>query len=405
MRVMQINAVAGILSTGRLTNEIAKVLESTGNETSLVYSEGECDLSNKFQMNNKIDKKIHALLTRITGLVGYFSIVETRKLLKYIEEWKPDIVHLHNLHGNYICIPMLLKYLGKKKIATVVTLHDCFFFTGKCCHYTRTGCYLWETVCNHCPRLHKDNPSWFLDRVNKMQRDKEQLFSKIDKLAVIGVSKWVINEAKRSSIFKNISNIQYIYNWIDLEQFKPRKTELKYKLGIETQKVVLSVSAYWDSSKGISDIIEIARSTPEVSFVLVGDFKQEYNFPSNMLTIGKTHDVNELVDYYCMADVFLNLSIEETFGKVTAEALACGTPVVVYNTTACPELVGMNCGKVVEIKDFEGVKRAIEELFNHEKEYYKKACRKFAEQNFDLKKNVQKHIELYGKLLKGLESK
>ncbi|MEG2081170.1 MAG: glycosyltransferase [Oscillospiraceae bacterium] len=400
MKIAQINAVYGFASTGRITMELHKALLALGHSSFVIYGQGKNTSFDGYYMGCNLDHKIHAFLSRATGLVGYFSSFSTAKMLRYLDEIKPDIVHLHNLHSNYINIPMLLNYLGKNNIPTVITLHDCFFFTGKCTHYTVTDCYKWKSECGNCPRKSNDNNSWLFDRTKKMQKDKEKYFSKIDNLAILGVSKWVTKEAEKSSIFKNAKVFKSIYNWIDLEKFKPVESDAKKRLGLENKKIILGVASIWAESKGLNNFKELSKKIDEdVRIVLVGAMTNAQSLPSNIISIPATNNLEELIEYYSMADVFLNLSLEETFGKVTAEALACGTPAVVLNSTANPELIGEKCGNVLNSNDVDEILKAVKEIFKNGKDYYSSSCRDFVLKNFNKDTCIDDTIKLYKELL------
>lgn len=399
MRVMQINAVSSVLSTGRSMKELTQELQKMGHETSVVYSEGTCDYSESYHMQNRVDKKIHALLSRISGLIGYFSWHETQKLFRYIDRWKPDVVRIANLHSNFINIPSLLRYLGKKNIPTVITLDDCFWFTGKCTHYTRIECYKWKKVCNHCPKWKADNKSWFFDRTERLQRDKKLFFDRIEHLAVVGVSKWVTNEAAKSNVLSNAREFTAIYNWIDMDIFQPLYSNPDIHLHGNRSVCILGVATFWSESKGLNDFIRIAIRHPEWSIILIGGYDNKINLPTNIRFIGRTDSTEELAKYYSNADVFVNPSQEETFGKVTAEALACGTPVVVYDTTASPELVGKGCGEIALHGDIDSLENAIVKVLAEKDEYTTIKCREYAKENFDLKTNTIKYCEVFRRIM------
>jgi len=178
MKVLQVNAVNALSSTGRTVSELAAGLETRGIESRVAYSAGPAP-KHGYLIGTQLEKKLHALRSRLSGRQAYFSKRATRGLLRYIEAESPDVVHLRNLHANYINLPMLLSFLGERDIPTVVNLDDCWYFTGKCCHYTIDGCYRWETGCGSCPRLRKDNPSWFIDASAEMWADKKRLFESI----------------------------------------------------------------------------------------------------------------------------------------------------------------------------------------------------------------------------------
>lgn len=401
MKVLQINAINKLASTGRTTFEMNEFLNKNGYDCVTAYSKGvSVNDKKEYIIGSNQDTKIHGLLSRISGKQGYFSYSSTKKLLKFMDEYRPEVVLLRNLHGNFINLPMLLKYLAKKDIATVAVLHDCWFYTGKCCHYTVQGCYKWKEYCGNCPQLKKYNKSWFFDRTGKMLRDKKKLFGAIPRLAVIGVSDWLTEEAKKAPVFANAKVFKRIYNWIGTETFKPvDATELREKLGLKGKKVLLAVASGWNKEKGIDTVLEISkRLSKNEKLVLVGNVSG-VDLNENILHIPATNSVEELADYYSLADVFIQPSLEETFGKVSAEALSCGTPVVCFNSTANPELVGNGCGAAVSPGDIEAMFEEIKTILKNGKGEYVDKCRNFAEENFNMKKNLNQYLKLFNRLV------
>ena len=398
MKMLQINAVNIIGSTGRSTSEINNYLNKNGYTGSIAYAYG-INEKNSYIIGNSLDRKIHGFLSRILGLQGYFSLLSTKKLISYIKEFKPDVVRLGNLHSNYINIPYLTKFLAKNDIATILTLDDCFYYTGKCMHYTSQKCYKWKEKCGKCPRIKNDNPSWLFDFTKKMLIDKEKNFNSIPRLAVVGVSKWITNEAK-NSILSNADYITTIYNWIDLDVFKFKNN---VDLGISELKnkfIILGVATEWSDLKGLNTFIELSKFLEEDEvIVLIGKLNNKIRLPKNIINIKQTNNVEKLVEFYSKANVFLQLSKEETFGKVVAESLACGTPVITINSTANAELVGKNCGFILERRSVKEIINSIKKIKNNKKDYYSKFCRNFAEKSFDKNTNISKYIELSKKLI------
>lgn len=339
MKIVQINIVYGFGSTGRIVKELHEFLLSKNVDSQVFVSN-----SNEYncfvhKIGNLFDRKIHAILSRVFGLQGYFSFFSTCKMLNKIKKTNPDIVILHNLHGNYINIKKLLKFLAKNNIITMVVLHDCWFFTGRCWYYSAKKCDGLSYGCKKCIKNYDGNPSWFFNRAEKMYNDKRSLFENIKNLYAVGVSKWVTNEASKSFFGSSSCKLDYLYNWIDLNMFKPNNSTKH-----NDRKKVLSVASVWNEYKGIFDIKKVAEQLKEIDFIIVGKQKYNLKFSENVKLIPNTNDINELVKIYQEADVFLNLSCQETFGKVTAEALACGLPIVAYNSTATKELVNEHCG-------------------------------------------------------------
>lgn len=399
MKIVQINAVYNIGSTGRTTAEMHEALQKAGHESFVVYSQTNVNgVENTYHMGSPLDIKIHGFLSRLSGQQGYFSVGSTRKLLKLLDHIKPDVVHLRNLHGNYVNLPMLLKYLAKKDIATVITLHDFWFITGKCVHYITEKCDKWQSQCDNCPNINNGNPSWFFDRTKKMHKDKKELFGNIPRLAITGVSKWVTDEAKKSPISKNAVT-QGIYNWIDFDKFYPRDVEnLKTENGLNDKFTILGVASGWVARKGLDSFISLAKQKKDYNFILVGNMPTNVSLPENMTAVGSLSSVDALAEYYSLADVFVTFSTAETFGKVSAEAMACGTPVVCHNQTACPEILGENCGYSVDVNDIQAVADAIDKVYKNKKSFYSENCIKHARATFEKSTLINEYIDLYSKL-------
>ncbi len=395
MKILIVNAVNDILSTGRFYSELNKYLNQNGHTCCVAYSTGR-HTENSFRISSTLECKIHALMSRITGMQGYFSVISTRKLIKYIKTYQPDIVQLGNLHANYINLTQLLAYLGKKNIATVVTLHDCWLYTGKCTHYTSIECMKWKTGCYNCPKLKEDHNSWFFDKTPVLWNDKKRKFSTMSTLAVIGVSEWITKEAKQSFLGQS-SIVKRIYNGIDVLRFRPVSSKgLKKELGISDCKMILGVASAWSDKKGLDKFIQLSSELEiDEKIVLVGKISKNTQLPSNIISIPLTNNVEDLVAIYSEADVFLQLSEEETFGRVVVEALACGTPVITNNRTANPELINHTCGIIVENMAKQTIRRALNEVFSKGKGYYSDNCVVYATQNFSKDKCLHEYLQTY----------
>ena len=401
MKVLQINAVYNLSSTGRTTTELHLAMLNKGIDSYVAYSKtnkpGDARL---YHIGSPLDVKLHGLFSRISGEQAYFSHLATKKLIKHIDAVSPDVVHLRNLHGNYINFPMLMDYLAKKDIAVVVTFHDFWFITGKCVYFTESRCDKWQYGCGNCPNLKDGNPTWFFDRTEKLLRDKTELFGEINRLALIGVSNYVTNEVKKSPIAKKAEIVKTIYNWIDFDKFYPRdagRAREKYGLNGFT---VIGISAVWSDRKGLKSFIRLAEACPEITVVLVGSLKENTVLPKNITAVSATSSTDELAELYSAADVFITFSLEETFGKVSAEALSCGTPVICYDSTANPEIVGDGCGYVVPKNDFEGILNAVKKVRENGKNSYSSACVNFAHDRFDKNMLIDRYIDVYKQLSK-----
>lgn len=399
MKVVQINAVYNNSSTGRNTKELHNYLISLGYSSYVFCSNVQDKENNVFVIGNWFDHKLHALESLICGLQGYFSFCSTYKMLQHLEYIKPDVVLLHNLHANFINVPLLLNYLAKKEIPTIFVLHDCWFFTGHCCHYTEDGCFKWKIECMKCPIPHKYNRSLFFDRSRKVFIDRKRYYHSIPKIGVIGVSDWITNEARLSPLFPSRTLIRRIYNWIDLDVFYPRETKkLREELSLSGCFVALGVAQVWTEAKGLMSYIQVANLFPQIKIILIGKMPINIDLPKNIISVGQITNIELLATYYSLADVFLNFSKQETFGKVMAEAMACGTPLIVNNQTAIPELVG-DCGFIVHQNNIKEITIALNEIIRTGKNNYMKKCSSRVKLLFEKKNNLNDYIKFMQNLI------
>jgi len=396
MKVLLINSVCGFGSTGSICFDIATVLEKHGHECYIAYGQGSTTYEKTFKIGTKLENHLHNIGSRITGKQGYFTKKGTRQLIKFIKHYKPDLIHLHNLHGNYLNIELIFTFLKELDKPVVWTLHDCWSFTGKCAHYTDVACYKWQTHCNNCPQVEKYPPSLFLDQSEVMFTDKKKWFNSIKNLTIIPVSNWLADEVKKS--FLNNNCLKPIYNWVNHEVFKPTDEDIREQYGITKNKfIILGVSAGWNiSSNKLKDFISLSTLiSDDMQIVLVGKVDNQNDIPSSITHIPYVDGANELSKIYSIADVYVHLSTEDTFGKVIAEAMSCGTPVIVYNATACPEIVGDGCGYIVEKNNVHKVYEKIQIINESGKEMYSLACRNHVIKFFDMDNNINKIIKIY----------
>lgn len=403
MRVLQINAVYKTSSTGRSCKELHDWAVAHGHEVLTVYgNEPRANVpeTEAIYLGSILEHKIHALTGRLAGDAGIGSWTATWHLLGIIRDYKPDVVHLRNLHGNFVHIPILLRFLAKKDVPTVVHSHDCFWFTGGCMHYTVNACDGWQRDCRNCQYLHIGKDYLISNRAEISLKRKAELFRAIPRLAAIGVSKWTAEQIRKSAALSHAPIIDYVYNWINLDTFRPQGEEKDSKtreaLGIvQGDIMILGVASGWGINKGLDHFISMRKILPPTTHIcLVGEMDPTVTLPQGILPLGTTESTKRLAELYSAADVFVHLSLEETFGKVTAEALACGTPAVVYRSTASPELVSPETGVAVAPGDIEAVAEAIPRLA---KECNPEVCRRHAETLFNLFTNCARQLEIYKK--------
>lgn len=402
MRVVQINGGAKG-STGKIMMGIAEVARAQGHEvmcaspiTTTNRDAGEdCGY---YRIGTFNSRRVNVALARITGFNGCFAWFETYKLLKKIDEFKPDIIHLHNLHDSYINLPMLFSYIKKHNVPTVWTLHDCWAFTGQCPHFTMVKCDKWKAGCHNCPQ-YKEYPASLYDNTKKMWQLKKKWFTGVKNMTIVTPSEWLAGLA-RESYLKQYP-IEVINNGIDLNVFKPTHSNFRKQYGIPGDKyIVLGVSFAWGYRKGLDCFVEMAEKLGEqYQIVLVGtDDEIDKNLPHNIISIHRTQNQKELAEIYSAADVFVMPTREENYPTVNMEAIACGTPVVTFDTGGSPEMLDDKTGIVVEANDIEATKKAIKDICEKKRcndEEYIVAYSK----NFDMKKRFAEYIELYANVL------
>jgi len=395
LKVIQINC-ASFGSTGSLSRSIHKALLEAGHESKIFYGVGNSNEELVEPISSMFSVRMHSVFSRYTGMQGYFSVFSTKKLIKKIKKFAPDIIHLHNVHGSYLNLPILFKFLKKYNKKTVITLHDCWLFTGKCPYFTDANCQKWLENCGNCSQLQEYPKSKFIDRTRRNLNDKKKWFNGFENLKICTVSDWLRDTAKKS--FLSQYPIKSIYNGIDTNIFYPRETEnVKQKYFLEEKFVVLGVASSWDKRKGLAEFITLAKELPNIAVVLVGLRKEQAaDLPENIIAIQRTENRDELAELYSAADVFINLSTEETFGLVVAEAMSCGTPAIVYNSTACPEIVDDGVtGFVVEPHNLNEVIKVIKGLENTKTDFSEK-CRKHIINKYTVELMCKRYIEFYG---------
>lgn len=401
MKILQINAVYGVGSTGVIVEDIHNLSFECGIDSYVAYSttnKNPDEIKNGYVVGGMFGKKFHALLCRINGKQAYFSRFATKKLIKHILHIKPDTVHLHNLHSNYIHLNMLLKFLAKENIKTVITLHDCWFFTGGCFHYTSVGCDRWLKGCGSCPKKKQDTPAYFLDRSSRILADRKKYLSAIKDLTIIGVSKWITAEAQRSGI--QAKQFITIHNGIDTDFFKPTLSNLRKELGLEGKFVVLGMANKWLQPINGETLRVVSEGLDKDSVLfLVGCKASDHkNLPPNVIPYGYIRDRDLLRKVYSMADVFVNCTREESLSLVNVEAQACGTPVITYKNTGAQETVDGTSGVAVENGNAHAMLNKILEIKRAGKKAFSNSCRASVCAKFRRDANYREMIDLYNRL-------
>lgn len=399
--LLQINTVINYASTGRIAEEIGKTAIDNGWESYIAY--GRFDRpskSNKIRIGTKFDVLYHVFKTRLFDKHGLASKKATLKFIKEIEQIKPSIIHLHDIHGYYLNYELLFKYLSSIDTPVVWTLHSCWPITGHCTYFSYVKCDKWKTHCNNCPQKKKYPASYLKDNSYKNFMLKQKSFTSVDNITLVPVSYWLGNVVSSSFLKKLKKHV--IHNGINIDAFKPIETcTLRTKLNLKDKFILLGVANVWTERKGLEDYMLLSKYLkPDEVIILLGlTEKQIKKLPSNIKGLSRTENIKELAELYSLADIVLNLSVEETFGLTTIEGFACGTPGVVYNTTASPELITPDTGEVVCPHDTKQIRFAIDKIKSKGKEYYTDNCRRRAIQFFNKENNYKEYFLLYESIL------
>ncbi len=364
MKILFVNSVCGTGSTGRICGEVAEYLSQQGWECRIAYGR-QTNMPERFQkfampIGSRKDLMIHGLSTRLLDDHGFRSRFATKKWLEEVKAFDPDVIHLHNLHGYYLNLPLLFEYLKENGKPVLWTLHDCWSYTGHCAYYSFAGCDKWKTGCHHCPQKGSYPGSLLLDGSKRNYKQKKELFTSLAHLSLATPSRWLAEQVKMSYLKKY--SVHVVTNGVDLSRFKPTPSALRGRYGLENKKVILGVASVWDRRKGLETFLKMANMLGEdYQVVLIGlTGKQIQNLPSNVLGLPRTNSVEELAAWYSLADVYVNASTEETMGMTTVEAAACGTPSVVLDATALPEIARELNGIIVPAGDLSALCEAAE---------------------------------------------
>lgn len=384
MRILFIDVNCKNSSTGKIVYDLYTECRNDGNEAAVCYGRGSKIVEqNIFKFGLDTETYFHALLTRVTGLTGCYSFFSTHRLLKFMDEFKPDVVHIHELHAYFVNIVPVIEYLKNKNINTVWTFHCEFMYTGKCGYAYE--CEKWKTVCDKCPNLNDYPSSIFFDCTRKMFNDKKNAFEGFDNLTIVTPSQWLADRVKQS--FLSDKRIVVIHNGIDTENvFYTRNFDhLKEKHNITNEKIILAVAPdLMSERKGGRHVLELAKrmKNENVKFILIGIEDLSEKFEDNVIALGRTENQHELAEYYSLADVFVTCSLKETFGLTCIEALSCGTPVCGFEAGGNIGLVPDTLGRLVKYGDIYTLKDALvsildqktpsEEYTNYGKQIYSK---------------------------------
>lgn len=387
MKILFINSVYKTGSTGKIVYDLKRELEKNGHETYVCYGRGQ-DLKEKgvVRFSYNLETLFHAFLSRIIGLMGYFSYFSTRRLINRIKKFKPDVVHIHETHSYFVNYLSLMEYLKKENIKTIWTFHCEYMYTGNCGYAYE--CEKWRNICENCPDIKRYPKSLFFDFTHKMFLDKKRAFQNFNNLIIATPSQWLKDRVKNS--FLKDKRVEVVYNGVNTEIFKPRDfSHLKKKHNLENKKIILSVAPnIMSDRKGGKWVVKLAEKCLDLNyiFILIGVKDLNQKFPDNVIALGRTENQIELAEYYSLADVFLICSQKETFSMTCAEAISCGTQVIGFKSGA-PETVFLD-SIFVDYGDLSTLKKEVENYLKNDLIIIKKDI-------YSIKKMYQEYLKLY----------
>lgn len=401
MKLLQINTVANSGSTGRIAEEIGKVVLNQGGESIMAYGRGNPTSSSKlYQIGSQLDTYRHGAHTMLTGKHGFASKEATKDLIREIEKWKPDVIGLHNLHGYYINIQLLFNFIRESNIPTLWTLFDCWAFTGHCTYFDDINCEKWVKQCHTCPKTGNYPKSLWVDNSKWNFATKKALFSGLNNLEIIVHSNWLHDLVKRS--YLGDYQVHVSPSAINLNLFKPTENSHLYKTyNLGVKKILLGCASSWTNRKGFKDFLELSKDiSKHYQLVMIGlNAKELQQLPSNIIGLSRTNSIEELAAWYSLAEVFLNLTTQDNFPTTNLEALACGTPVITYDTGGSPEAIDESTGIVIPKGSVQAIIPAVERLEKLDKEVLQQSCRDRAVKLFNAETRYLDYHNIYNSLL------
>ena len=402
MKVISVNCVYGVGSTGKILKNLHSAMLSDGIESLVIYGRGEMVTDPAVtKISSEGEGKIHSAMSRLWGVDFGFSYFATSRLLKIIDAENPDVVHLHCLNGHFVNVYRLLDYLKYKRIPTVLTLHAELMHTAGCEHAFE--CAKWKTECHDCPSIHGIISHYFRDDARHCFRKIKACYDGFDNLTVVGVSDWLTDRARQSAVFGSKKpSFVTINNGVDADVFTyvDNNAKVKQRWNIPTGKTIIHVTPnFMHPIKGGKFVIELAKRMPNVNFVIVGyNGGKEIDLPENVVTIEHTNNQKELVELYSMADLTLLTSKRETFSMVCAESLCCGTPVLGFKAGGPESIALREYSSFVDYGDVDALEKGASEMLMAK--YDKISISHQAMRQYSNNTMCQSYIDLYKSISK-----
>lgn len=407
MKVLLVNVVADIGSTGKICGCIDDGLATRGYESLVCYGRNKAIRAcRRYKFGREWEAAVSKVANRCGRLMYASSILSTRRLIKKIKTEAPDIVHLHCINGYCADIYALLRFLAQEQIKTIVTHHAEFFYTGNCGHALDCTRFMGSVGCGDCPRPKSSMGALWRDRSASAwvrMRDAFALFP-ADKLLFTAVSPWLSSRAGLSDITNKYPCI-VVENGLDTSVFRCREDRYSARSIIPNcgSRIILHVTASFsdtpDNFKGGDKVIELARRMPDVTFVIACSYSNVTGtLPPNIYLHGRTKDQHELAELYNAADLTIIASKKETFSMVVAESLCCGTPVAGFQAGGPESICIGEYAEFVEYGSIAALERACRSMLDTDFDPVKIATE--AQSKFSSERMVDNYIKIYERLVK-----
>lgn len=397
-RLLLINTVVNSGSTGRITEQLGMASQAEGWDCLVAYGRTNNNSAlPTYKIGSSWDSALHGILTRVTDRHGLGSRTATIGLIRRIEQYKPDIVHVHNIHGYYLNYEILFEFLRSIAVPIVWTLHDCWPFTGHCAHFEFVNCHKWKTHCHRCPQVREYPKSLGVDNSNDNHSRKMAAFSNLENLTIVTPSDW-LSKLVGDSFLRNYP-VNVINNGVDMSLFKQVESDLRRKHKLQSKKIILAVASTWSERKGLNFLSELSDSlAEEESLVVIGlSNSQAKALSAAVVSLPRTESILELASWYSTANVLVNLTLEDNFPTVNIESQACGTPVVTFDSGGSRETILPGCGGVVARGNIDQLLSTCRELFETQTVESRSVCSLAASNRFSMAAFVSAYLELYAR--------
>ena len=357
--------------------------------------------SETIDLCDRLGTMVHVAATRLADRQGLHSRRATERLVDALEQLQPDVIHLHHLHGYYLDYPFLFRHLRGSGRPVVWSLHDCWPFTGHCCYFDVAGCTKWLAGCDRCPLIRTYPASLLADRSAANWADKRLAFSSPSRLHLVTPSRWLADRVAESFLGRHPRDT--IPYGIDLGTFRPvADARLLLRHAFAGRHLVLAVASEWDPRKGLDHVVALRPLLPRETFdiAVVGVTRKEAaRLPDGVIPVPRTDSTDELAAIYSRATVFVNLTLADNFPVTNLESLACGTPVVTYDSGGSPEAIDAGTGLVVPRGDVVAAAAAVVRLAGGDREAMRRRCRERAAAMFRLETQYDRYVNLYRSLV------